>query len=102
MPHPKGHLKLSGDVHLPDAESDLPLEEGGSGLASLAKERRQPRGAATRVRHAGVLRAGDGDQGRPAQDTSGGAPTETAGAAAQDAQRPDQPASRSGPDGPAP
>lgn len=59
MPHPKGHLKLSGDVHLPDAESDLDVEEGTSGLSGLAADRRQPRGAATRVRRAGMLRSGD-------------------------------------------
>ena len=55
MPHPKGNVKLSGDLHLPDAESDLAVEEGRTGLESLATERGQPgrRGGATR--RAGVL-----------------------------------------------
>ena len=62
MPHPKGNLKLSGDTHLPDAESELDVEEGSSGLAELAKDRHQPRGAATRVRRAGVLTAGEAQE----------------------------------------
>ena len=39
MPHPKGNVKLSGDLHLPDAESDLAVEEGRTGREALAHER---------------------------------------------------------------
>ena len=28
MPSPHGKTKMTGDVHLPDVESDLPLQEG--------------------------------------------------------------------------
>jgi hypothetical protein len=31
MPDPKDNAKLTGDTHLPDAESDLPLQEGSDG-----------------------------------------------------------------------
>jgi hypothetical protein len=59
MPHPKGNVKLSGDTHLPDAESDLELEEGASHMADLARERTQSGRRATHARKAGVLTAGD-------------------------------------------
>lgn len=55
MPHPKGNVKLSGDTHLPDAESDLALEEGRTGLEALANERGQSGRAGGGVRKAGVL-----------------------------------------------
>ena len=58
MANAKGHLKLTGDTHLPDAESDLALEGGGASLAALAHERTQP-GRANSVRRAGVLREHD-------------------------------------------
>ena len=59
MPHPKGNVKLSGDTHLPDAESDLELEEGTSPMADLARERTQSGRRATHARKAGVLTAGE-------------------------------------------
>ena len=61
MPHPKGHVKLSGDTHLPDAESDLELERGRTGLAMLARERRATGRPAGGVRKAGLVTAPDGD-----------------------------------------
>jgi hypothetical protein len=42
MANAKGHLKLTGDTHLPDVETDLAIEEGASSLARLARERTQP------------------------------------------------------------
>ena len=48
MPHPKGLLKQSGDVHLPDVESDLAVEEGHTGLEALAHERTQSGRSAAR------------------------------------------------------
>jgi hypothetical protein len=53
MPHPKGHIKLTGDTHLPDAESELELEEGRTGLEALAHERGGGRRGG--VRKAGML-----------------------------------------------
>lgn len=55
MPHPKGNVKLSGDIHLPDAESDLAVEQGRTGLESLAHERGQSGRVGGAVRKAGVL-----------------------------------------------
>ncbi len=55
MPHPKGNMKLSGDIHLPDAESDLAIEEGRTGLESLAHERDQPGRPGGAARKAGLL-----------------------------------------------
>lgn len=48
MPHPKGLLKRSGDLHLPDVESDLAVEEGHTGLEVLAHERMQSGRSAAR------------------------------------------------------
>jgi hypothetical protein len=31
MPNPHNNAKMTGDTHLPDVESDLPLQEGGAG-----------------------------------------------------------------------
>ncbi|TFY98169.1 hypothetical protein [Ramlibacter humi] len=56
--HPRGHLKLTGDTHLPDVESDdLEIEEGTAPLAKLARDANSPRRVA--VRHAGMLRDPD-------------------------------------------
>ena len=55
MPHPKGNMKLSGDIHLPDAESDLAIEEGRTGLESLSHERDQPGRPGGAARKAGLL-----------------------------------------------
>lgn len=59
MPHPQGRLKLSGDTHLPDAESDQPVENGRGPLAALAKERQARGRPGVAVRRAGLLRAQD-------------------------------------------
>ena len=61
MPNAKGNLKLTGDTHLPDAESDLDVEEGTSSLASLAQVRDQP--GRPQVRRAGVLLAPEEEAG---------------------------------------
>lgn len=53
MANAKGNIKLTGDTHLPDVESDLDIEEGTSTLAALAQPRDQP--GRPQVRHAGVL-----------------------------------------------
>ncbi|MGV3571077.1 MAG: hypothetical protein ACO1PB_10800 [Ramlibacter sp.] len=55
MPHPKGNVKLSGDLHLPDAESDLALEEGRTGLEALAHQRGQSGRVGGAARKAGVV-----------------------------------------------
>lgn len=55
MSNAKGRLKLTGDTHLPDAESDLDIEEGTSSIATLAHVRDQ-RGR-PQVRRAGLLQA---------------------------------------------
>lgn len=52
MPHPKGNMKSSGDIHLPDVESDLAVEQGHTGLEYLANERSSGR---TVARKAGLL-----------------------------------------------
>lgn len=54
MPHPKGNVKLSGDIHLPDVESDLAVEEGRTGMEALAYERTES-GRRGGVRKAGLL-----------------------------------------------
>lgn len=59
MAHAKGNLKLTGDTHLPDAESDLDIEEGTSSLAALAQPRDLP--GRPQGRRAGVLVAPDDD-----------------------------------------
>lgn len=58
MPRRAGPNKLSGDIHLPDVESDLDLEQGKSSLATLATPRKSA-GRRSTVRRAGLLRAED-------------------------------------------
>ena len=62
MHHPKGHLKLSGDTHLPDVESDLELERGTTGIGRLAKERLAGGRPGGGVRRAGLLVAPQDDR----------------------------------------
>ena len=70
MPHPKGNTKASGDLHLPDVESDLAVEEGHTGLEALAHPRNQSGRAA--ARRAGVLTDPDlGSAGRLPHVTRG-------------------------------
>ena len=61
MSNAKGNLKLTGDTHLPDAESDLDIERGTSSIASLGQVRDQP--GRPQVRRAGVLTAPEDDAG---------------------------------------
>lgn len=63
MPHPKGNMKLSGDVHLPEDEDDLLIETDTSGGSGAADGEGAQRSAAT-VRHADVVTAGNEEQGR--------------------------------------
>lgn len=77
MPHPLGNIKQSGDVHLPDAESDLDIEHGTTGLAALAHERQAP--GRPHVRKAGLVMDDQANQHRhdsgTARDLAGEAPT---------------------------
>ena len=61
-------IKLTGDTHLPDVESDLDIEEGTSSLAKLAQPRDQ--GGRPVVRRAGIIVAPEGDD---ALDATAGA-----------------------------
>ena len=54
MPDPKANAKLTGDTHLPDVESDLPVQ-GASGAGPQARTREQAAQARRGVRKAGVL-----------------------------------------------
>ena len=68
MSNAKGNLKLTGDTHLPDVESNLDVEEGTSSLAQPAEGRDQPGRA--QVRRAGALAAPEDDK---ATDATAGA-----------------------------
>jgi hypothetical protein len=74
MPDAKNNAKMTGDTHLPDVESELPLQGGttgvgadgtpsGRGHAGRGKENRPGRG----VHKAGVVK----DRDAPASDSSG-------------------------------
>ena len=83
-------IKLTGDTHLPDVESDLDIEEGASSLARLAQPRDQ--GGRPAVRHAGVLMAPsddmDVDTTTGARDAGTSRPTQRRdGAGGRDASR---------------
>ena len=64
MPDPKANAKLTGDTHLPDVESDLPVQGGSTGAGPQARTREQAAQARRGLRKAGVLT--DRDTG-PAQ-----------------------------------
>ena len=89
MPNAKGNLKLTGDTHLPDAESDLDVEEGTSSLASLAQVRDQP--GRPQVRRAGVLLAPEDDAGLDATAGARDAATSARTTPRSDARRNDAP-----------
>lgn len=55
MPDPKDNAKLTGDTHLPDVESDLPVQGGSTGAGPKARPREQAGQARRGVRKAGVL-----------------------------------------------
>lgn len=61
MPDPKDNAKLTGDTHLPDVESDLPLQEGSSDAGAQARPRSEEGRPGRGVRKAGVLRDGAGE-----------------------------------------
>jgi len=77
MPKPLGKLKQSGDIHLPDVEQDLPLQEAAPEGASWTGERTETRRPAAGLRRAGTLSSeerpesaastGQGDEERPAR-----------------------------------
>jgi hypothetical protein len=72
MPDPKANAKLTGDTHLPDVESDLPVQ-GASGAGPQARTREQAAQARRGVRKAGVLT--DRDSESPQDDSpQGGSP----------------------------
>lgn len=80
MPNAKDNAKMSGDTHLPDVESDMPLEEGSTGLlgAEGTPSGRGGRGGlpGRGVKKAGLLReppAGDGPEDS-GSDADGGSP----------------------------
>ena len=65
MPDAKNSAKMTGDTHLPDVESDLPLEKGASnapGTTGMARdrgkaaERRQESRPGRGIRKAGLLK----------------------------------------------
>lgn len=68
MPDPKDNTKASGDTHLPEVESELPMDEG-SGGALGADGTPSDRGRATEsgmrgkpgrgIKHAGLLKDKD-------------------------------------------
>lgn len=72
MPNAKDNAKMSGDTHLPDVESELPLEGGSTGALGADGT---PSGRGGRdglpgrgVKKAGMLRDDEGD----GEDTGGG------------------------------
>lgn len=84
MPHAKNNTKMTGDTHLPDVESDLPLEEGASnapGTTETARDRGKAgeRGKEGRpgrsIRKAGLLKDKDdetSDSDRNTRDSGEG------------------------------
>jgi hypothetical protein len=71
MANPKSNTKMTGALHLPDVESELPIQEGASG-------RTVEKGGPVRgVSKAGVLRdpdeaPSDGDDPRPDEGAASG------------------------------
>jgi hypothetical protein len=64
MPDAKNNAKMTGDTHLPDVESDLPLEEGSGnllGVEGTPSGRGNDRPAGRAVRKAGVLKDRDAE-----------------------------------------
>ena len=84
MPDPKDNAKASGDTHLPEVESDLPMEEGSAGALGADGTPRD-RGRATEsgslgkpgrgIKHAGLLKDKDDETsdsyGTPADSGEG-------------------------------
>jgi hypothetical protein len=66
MPDPKDNAKLTGDTHLPDVESDLPVQEGSSDARGQARPRGEQGRPGRGVRKAGVLT--DRDEGEATPD----------------------------------
>ncbi|MDB5889425.1 MAG: hypothetical protein JWP47_256 [Polaromonas sp.] len=57
MPSPQGNMKKTGDLHLPDIESELPLQEGAT--AALGEEGTQAGRADRGLQKAGLLKDTD-------------------------------------------
>ena len=64
MPDPKDNAKLTGDTHLPDVESELPVQGGSSDAGAQARQRSEEGHPGRGVRKAGVLTDGDPDEGK--------------------------------------
>ena len=71
MPDPKDNAKLTGDTHLPDVESDLPVQGGTSDGAPQARPRNQEGRPGRGVRKAGVLTDGGEAAGGSEVDSDG-------------------------------
>ena len=75
MPDAKNNAKKTGDTHPPDVESELPLQEGTTGVGAdgTPSERGQAgRGGDEKRRGRGVQKAGVGkDRDAPTSDSSG-------------------------------
>jgi len=67
MPDPKDNAKLTGDTHLPDVESDLPVQ-GASEAGGQARSRSETGRPGRGVRKAGIV----GDGGGSTLDTDDG------------------------------
>lgn len=83
MPNPNNKAKMTGDTHLPDVESELPLQQGSSGALGADGT---PRGRASEsddeadkpgrgAPKAGVLREADSDAGGSNTRSSGSGPS---------------------------
>ena len=70
MPDPKDNAKLTGDTHLPDVESDLPVQGGSTGAGPQARPREKAGQARRGVRKAGVLT--DRDKEPPEEESPEG------------------------------
>jgi hypothetical protein len=63
MPDPKDNAKLTGDTHLPDVESDLPVQQGTSDAGPQGRPRSEEGRPGRGVRKAGVLTDGEAEGG---------------------------------------
>lgn len=65
MPDPFNRVKMTGDFHPPDVESDLPLEEGGRNAAPGSAATPSDRGQASERGRDRPGRAGGRSEGDP-------------------------------------
>jgi len=90
MPDPKDHAKMTGDTHLPDVESDYPMDEG---LSDTVGADGTPRDRGQATEHGDKSRAGRGRRkagGLKEKDAQAGASPGKARAAGQGKAEPDQ------------